>query len=270
MGWQAIDRAEVAAGEPHGRPRVKFCRVARDGRGLAPGRRRAEMADLAEIGTLIEAALPGRRGRGARRGRRRPPARDRRRAAVRRDEADRPAPRGAQRGPARGSTTARSTRCRSRPRSSARAEPTAWLPWVHGSRSRTQAAGRAGDRRNSVLLLMKGTPEAPRCGFSMRVVGVLEQLGVDYGAIDVLPALQPLREVTTELSDWQTFPQLYVNGELVGGCRHRRGDARLRRARRAARRRAAGRRRGARAAAHPSRRVADEPADAARLSSRSA
>ena len=71
---------------------------------------------------------------------------------------------------------------------------------------------------NQVLLFMKGTPDAPRCGFSLRVVGVLEQLGADYGAIDVLPALQPLREVTTELSDWQTFPQLYVNGELVGGC----------------------------------------------------
>ena len=71
---------------------------------------------------------------------------------------------------------------------------------------------------NPVLLFMKGTPEAPRCGFSMRVVGVLEQLGVDYGAIDVLPALQPLREVTGELHDWHTFPQLYVNGELVGGC----------------------------------------------------
>ena len=71
---------------------------------------------------------------------------------------------------------------------------------------------------NPVLLFMTGTPDMPRCGFSMRVVGVLEQVGVEYGAIDVLPALQPLREVTTELSDWQTFPQLYVNGELVGGC----------------------------------------------------
>ena len=71
---------------------------------------------------------------------------------------------------------------------------------------------------NEVLLFMKGTPDAPRCGFSLRVVGVLEQLGIDYGAIDVLPALQPLREVTIELSDWQTFPQLYVKGELVGGC----------------------------------------------------
>ena len=72
--------------------------------------------------------------------------------------------------------------------------------------------------KNHVLLFMKGTPEAPRCGFSMRVVQVMEALGVEYGAIDVLPALQPLREVTEEISDWPTFPQLYVKGELVGGC----------------------------------------------------
>jgi monothiol glutaredoxin len=71
---------------------------------------------------------------------------------------------------------------------------------------------------NKVLLFMKGIPEAPQCGFSMRVVGVLEQLGVEYGAVDVLPVLQPLREVTVEIADWQTFPQLYVNGELVGGA----------------------------------------------------
>ena len=71
---------------------------------------------------------------------------------------------------------------------------------------------------NPVLLFMKGTPEMPRCGFSMRVVQVLDQMDVEYGAIDVLPALQPLREVTAEISDWQTFPQLYVNGELLGGA----------------------------------------------------
>ena len=71
---------------------------------------------------------------------------------------------------------------------------------------------------NKVLLLMKGTPEAPRCGFSMRTVGILEQMGVEYGAIDVLPVLAPLREVTTEMSDWQTFPQVYVDGDLLGGC----------------------------------------------------
>jgi monothiol glutaredoxin len=71
---------------------------------------------------------------------------------------------------------------------------------------------------NEVLLFMKGTPEEPRCGFSMRVVQVLDSLAVEYGAIDVLQALEPLREVTGEISDWRTFPQLYVNGELVGGC----------------------------------------------------
>jgi monothiol glutaredoxin len=71
---------------------------------------------------------------------------------------------------------------------------------------------------NPVLLFMKGTPDMPRCGFSMRVVGVLEQMGTEYGAIDVLPMLDPLREITGEIADWRTFPQLYVNGELVGGC----------------------------------------------------
>jgi len=73
-------------------------------------------------------------------------------------------------------------------------------------------------RENPVLLFMKGTPEQPQCGFSMRVVGVLDSYGVEYAALDVLPALQPLREVTAEISDWQTFPQLYVKGELVGGA----------------------------------------------------
>jgi monothiol glutaredoxin len=71
---------------------------------------------------------------------------------------------------------------------------------------------------NEVLLFMKGTPEMPRCGFSMRLVGVLDSLGVEYGAVDVLQALEPLREVTGEISDWRTFPQLYFNGKLVGGC----------------------------------------------------
>jgi monothiol glutaredoxin len=73
-------------------------------------------------------------------------------------------------------------------------------------------------RDNPVLLFMKGTPDMPRCGFSMRVAGVLERLGVEYGAVDVLPALDQLREATGEIADWRTFPQLYVKGELVGGC----------------------------------------------------
>jgi monothiol glutaredoxin len=71
---------------------------------------------------------------------------------------------------------------------------------------------------HEVLLFMKGTPEQPRCGFSMRVVGVLDQMGVEYAALDVLPALEPLRQATGEIADWRTFPQLYVKGELVGGC----------------------------------------------------
>jgi monothiol glutaredoxin len=73
-------------------------------------------------------------------------------------------------------------------------------------------------RENPVLLFMKGTPDAPQCGFSMRVVGVLDSMGVEYAALDVLPALDPLREATGEISDWRTFPQLYVKGELVGGA----------------------------------------------------
>ena len=71
---------------------------------------------------------------------------------------------------------------------------------------------------NEVLLLMKGTPDAPQCGFSMRVVGILDQMGADYAALDVLPALEPLREATGEIADWRTFPQLWVKGDLVGGC----------------------------------------------------
>jgi monothiol glutaredoxin len=71
---------------------------------------------------------------------------------------------------------------------------------------------------NPVLLFMKGTPEAPACGNSMRAVAALEHQGVDYAALDVLPALEPLREVTGEIADWRTFPQLYVKGQLVGGA----------------------------------------------------
>ena len=71
---------------------------------------------------------------------------------------------------------------------------------------------------NQVLLLMKGTPEAPACGNSMRALAAIEPYGVEYAALDVLPALEPLREATGEIADWRTFPQLYVKGELVGGA----------------------------------------------------
>jgi monothiol glutaredoxin len=71
---------------------------------------------------------------------------------------------------------------------------------------------------NDVLLLMKGTPDAPACGNSMRAVAAIEPYGVEYAALDVLPALEPLREATGEIADWRTFPQLYVKGKLVGGA----------------------------------------------------
>jgi monothiol glutaredoxin len=71
---------------------------------------------------------------------------------------------------------------------------------------------------NRVLLFMKGTPDAPACGNSMRAVAAIEPYGVEYAALDVLPALEPLREVTGEIADWRTFPQLYINGQLVGGA----------------------------------------------------
>src|SRR5882757_10104836 len=71
---------------------------------------------------------------------------------------------------------------------------------------------------NPVLLLMKGTPESPGCGNSMRAVAAIEPYGVEYAALDVLPALEPLREATGEIADWRTFPQLYINGQLVGGA----------------------------------------------------
>ena len=68
-----------------------------------------------------------------------------------------------------------------------------------------------------VMLFMKGTPDMPRCGFSARTVGMLDSLGTDYAAMDILP--HPfIREELSELSGWPTIPQLFIKGELVGGC----------------------------------------------------
>ena len=70
---------------------------------------------------------------------------------------------------------------------------------------------------NKVFLYMKGTPEMPRCGFSNQVVQILNHLGVEYGARDIL--VDPrIRQVLSGWSDWPTIPQLFVNGKLVGGC----------------------------------------------------
>ena len=70
---------------------------------------------------------------------------------------------------------------------------------------------------NPVLLFMKGTPEQPACGFSARTVAILQSLGRPFAAVDVLPDLR-IRQELSGLSNWPTIPQLFVDGELVGGC----------------------------------------------------
>ena len=70
---------------------------------------------------------------------------------------------------------------------------------------------------NDVVLFMKGTKEMPQCGFSSRVAGVLNYMGVDFKDINVL-ADEDVRQGIKDYSDWPTIPQLYVKGEFVGGC----------------------------------------------------
>jgi monothiol glutaredoxin len=70
---------------------------------------------------------------------------------------------------------------------------------------------------NEVILFMKGTPEAPACGFSARTVGALQSLDVPFAAVDILPDPR-IRQELSAISQWPTIPQLFVGGELVGGC----------------------------------------------------
>ena len=71
--------------------------------------------------------------------------------------------------------------------------------------------------KNDVVLYMKGTKAMPQCGFSSRVAGVLNFMGVDYADVNVL-ADEGIRQAIKDFSDWPTIPQLYVKGEFVGGC----------------------------------------------------
>jgi monothiol glutaredoxin len=70
---------------------------------------------------------------------------------------------------------------------------------------------------NPVILFMKGNPDAPACGFSARTVGILQSLGAKFAAVDILPDPR-IRQELSALSNWPTIPQLFVEGELVGGC----------------------------------------------------
>jgi monothiol glutaredoxin len=70
---------------------------------------------------------------------------------------------------------------------------------------------------NPVLLFMKGTPDQPMCGFSARTTAILQSLGKPFAAVDVLPDPR-IRQELSALSNWPTIPQLFVDGELIGGC----------------------------------------------------
>ncbi len=70
---------------------------------------------------------------------------------------------------------------------------------------------------NPVILFMKGTPEQPMCGFSARTVAVLQSVGKPFAAVDILPDPR-IRQELSALSNWPTIPQLFVDGELVGGA----------------------------------------------------
>jgi monothiol glutaredoxin len=81
---------------------------------------------------------------------------------------------------------------------------------------------------NRIMLFMKGNPAMPQCGFSAAVVSILKEVGVPFGTVNIL-ADQELREGLKQYAQWPTFPQLYVDGKLVGGSDivrelHQRGE----------------------------------------------
>jgi monothiol glutaredoxin len=104
------------------------------------------------------------------------------------------------------------------------------LPMASDARAGTPAPAAAEQQSNpirdaiasaiaehDVILFMKGTPEAPACGFSARTVAALQDLEVPFAAVDILPDPR-IRAELSAISNWPTIPQLFAHGELVGGC----------------------------------------------------
>jgi monothiol glutaredoxin len=103
------------------------------------------------------------------------------------------------------------------PMSSAQPSPITEAPVSGGETNPIREAITEAISEHKVILFMKGTPEAPACGFSARTVAALQSLDVPFAAVDILPDPR-IRQELTAISDWPTIPQLFANGELVGGC----------------------------------------------------
>jgi monothiol glutaredoxin len=105
----------------------------------------------------------------------------------------------------------------SSPQASPQASPAAEGPASGGESNPIRDAIAEAISAHKVILFMKGTPEAPACGFSARTVAALQSLDVPFAAVDILPDPR-IRQELSAISDWPTIPQLFANGELVGGC----------------------------------------------------
>ncbi|HXB14239.1 MAG TPA: Grx4 family monothiol glutaredoxin [Solirubrobacteraceae bacterium] len=95
--------------------------------------------------------------------------------------------------------------------------PAAAPPAPDGEANAIRDAIREAIAEHDVILFMKGTPEAPACGFSARTVAILQSLEVPFAAVDILPDPR-IRQELSAISQWPTIPQLFHGGELLGGC----------------------------------------------------
>jgi monothiol glutaredoxin len=103
------------------------------------------------------------------------------------------------------------------PMSSNQPSPVSEAPTASGESNPIREAIEQAIGEHKVILFMKGTPEAPACGFSARTVAALQELDVPFAAVDILPDPR-IRQELSAISDWPTIPQLFAHGELVGGC----------------------------------------------------
>jgi monothiol glutaredoxin len=115
------------------------------------------------------------------------------------------------------SSSSQPSSTRDLPMSSPQPSPITEAPAPGGETNPVRDAITQAIDEHKVILFMKGTPEAPACGFSARTVAALQELDVPFAAVDVLPDPR-IRQELSAISDWPTIPQLFANGELVGGC----------------------------------------------------